>query len=128
MKTLSLKMLLIAALVVSPVAMATGETSNNAQPQPVPVVVTEGYVTRAGKFVTETATTTGKAVTGTVKTVGAAIGTAGKAVIGFPAQAWTEFKEAGLLTKFAVLAAAGYVGEKTYNYVTTPAQTKTVKA
>jgi hypothetical protein len=96
MKTLSLKMLLVAALVVVPVVKADDKA-----PQ-----------TQNSYFNSAVETVSG----------------AGAAIVAFPAQAWKEFSEAGILAKFAVLAATGYVGEKAYAYMNAPAKAKTVKA
>jgi hypothetical protein len=99
MKTISLKMLLVAALVVSPAVV-------KAENQPA---------TQQSSTVTSYLTKAGTAVTGVAGTV-----------LAFPGQVWTEFSNASLLAKFTVLAATGYVGEKVYNYATTP-KTKTAK-
>lgn len=105
MKTLSLKMLLVAALVVSPAVMA-----NDVKPE------SESYLNQAKNLVVT--------VSGAVGGAAAALPSA---VVAFPSEVYAWAKENKKNTVAAAIIAT-LVAKDVYNYVTAPAKTKTVKA
>lgn len=127
MKTLSLKMLLVAALVVSPIVVkAEDKPAAQENTTTTTTVVTEAPKTEAPAAPAAPADKSVKTEDGYFTKAKNAVGGAAAAAIAFPSNvyAWaTETKTNAVLATVVTYLAA----KEAYAYLTAPAKTKTVK-